>query len=109
MDVGEADQLPATDCRRLERKIALKTAVDTNCRLGTISIMATTESKTTAIPPELMLEMQRAAERATKGRRDSETMRQAAAHMDQISEQIRNRNGVLDIGTQAIRDLREAE
>jgi hypothetical protein len=56
-----------------------------------------------------MAEMRRAAERAAKGERDPEIMRQAAARMDWISEQIRKRHGVLDIGTPAIRELREAE
>jgi len=36
-------------------------------------------------------------------------MRQACERMDRISEQLRKRHGVLDIGTPAIRELREAE
>ena len=56
-----------------------------------------------------MVELQRAAERAAQGIRDPEAMRQACERMDRISEQIRKRHGVLDIGTPAIRALREAE
>ena len=63
----------------------------------------------TGIPPDLMAELRHAAERATKGVRDPEAMRQACERMDRISEQIRKRHGVLDIGVPAIRALREAE
>jgi hypothetical protein len=63
----------------------------------------------TDIPSHLMAELQDAAARAAKGLRDPETMRQACERMDRISEQIRQRHGVLDIGTPAIRELREAE
>ena len=63
----------------------------------------------TGIPPDLMAELRHAAERATKGVRDPEAMRQACERMDRISEQIRVRHGVLDIGAPAIRALREAE
>jgi hypothetical protein len=63
----------------------------------------------TGIPPDLMAELRHAAERATKGVRDPEAMRQACERMDRISEQIRARHGVLDIGAPAIRALREAE
>jgi hypothetical protein len=63
----------------------------------------------TDIPSDLIAELQEAASRAAKGVRDPETMRQACERMDRISEQIRRRHGVLDIGTPAIRELREAE
>ncbi len=71
--------------------------------------MDTAEMTGTGIPPDLMAELQQAAERAAKGVRDPEAMRQACERMDRISEQIRQRHGVLDIGTPAIRELREAE
>jgi hypothetical protein len=71
--------------------------------------MDTAELSSTGIPSNLMVELQRAAERAAKGIRDPEAMRQACERMDRISEQIRKRHGVLDIGTPAIRALREAE
>ena len=63
----------------------------------------------TGIPPDLMAELRHAAERAATGVRDPEAMRQACERMDRISEQIRARHGVLDIGAPAIRALREAE
>jgi hypothetical protein len=71
--------------------------------------MDTVEITGTGIPSDLMAELRQAAERAAKGVRDPEAMRQACERMDRISEQIRKRHGVLDIGTPAIRALREAE
>jgi hypothetical protein len=71
--------------------------------------MDTAEITSTGIPSDLMAELRHAAERAAKGVRDPEAMRQACERMDRISEQIRKRHGVLDIGTPAIRALREAE
>ena len=71
--------------------------------------MDTAEMTNTGIPSDLMAELRQAAERAAKGVRDPEAMRQACERMDRISEQIRKRHGVLDIGTPAIRALREAE
>ena len=71
--------------------------------------MDTAEITSTGIPADLMAELRQAAERAAKGVRDPEAMRQACERMDRISEQIRKRHGVLDIGTSAIRALREAE
>jgi hypothetical protein len=71
--------------------------------------MDTVEITGTGIPSDLMAELRQAAERAANGVRDPEAMRQACERMDRISEQIRKRHGVLDIGTPAIRALREAE
>jgi hypothetical protein len=63
----------------------------------------------TAISPELMAELQEAADRAAKGVRDREEMRQACQDMDQISADIRSRHGILDIGVASIRQLRDSE
>lgn len=62
----------------------------------------------TAIPPDLLAELQEAAERAAKGVRDPEAMRRASEDMDRVREEIRRRHGVLDIGGPAIRQLRDA-
>jgi hypothetical protein len=59
------------------------------------------------IPPELMTELQEAADKAAKGIRDPEEARKACEEMDRISEEIRQRHGVLDIGVPAIRELRD--
>ena len=60
------------------------------------------------IPPALMAELQAAADRAATGVRDPEAMRKASADMDRIREEIRRQHGVLDIGSPAIRELRDA-
>jgi hypothetical protein len=67
--------------------------------------MATPEPS--AIPPEVMAEMEEAARRAMSGVRDPEVMRRACERMDRISEEIRRKHGVLDIGVAAIRELRD--
>jgi hypothetical protein len=56
-----------------------------------------------------MAELQEAAERAARGIRDPEVMRRACESMDRISEEIRQKHGVLDIGVPAIRALRDGE
>jgi DNA-directed RNA polymerase subunit F len=62
----------------------------------------------TWIPPELMAELQQAAENAAKGISDPEEAKKACEEMDQIREQIRARHGILDIGVPAIRELRDS-
>jgi hypothetical protein len=65
--------------------------------------------ETRVFPPELMAEMQQAAERAARGVRDPERMRRSCERMDRIREEIRQKHGVLDIGVPAVRQLRDAE
>lgn len=66
----------------------------------------TTESE--LILAEVMAELEEAARRAAAGIRDPESMRRACERMDQLSEQVRKKQGVLDIGVPAIRELRDA-
>jgi len=66
------------------------------------------EQSNADLPHTLFTQMQEAVERAAKGNRDPETMRKACIDMDQLREQIRKREGILDIGVAAIRELREA-
>lgn len=70
--------------------------------------MATTE-KLTTIPPEIMAELQNAAENAARGVRDPEQMRRACEEMDRVREAIRREHGVLNIGVPAIRALRNGD
>ena len=56
---------------------------------------------------EVMTRMQEAAEKAAKGIRDPEAMRKACESMDRISEVVRRRHGVLDIGIPTIHELRD--
>ena len=60
------------------------------------------------IPPEIMAELEEAARRAAAGIRDPDAMRQACERMDRLSEDVRRKHGVLDIGLPAIRELRDA-
>ena len=53
-------------------------------------------------------ELQAAAERAAKGVRDAATMGRSGERMDRVGEEIRRRNGALDIAVPAIRELRDA-
>jgi predicted RNase H-like HicB family nuclease len=59
-------------------------------------------------PSDVLARMQEAAEKAAKGIRDVEEMRKASEDMDRISEEVRRRNGILDIGVRTIRELRDA-
>lgn len=61
------------------------------------------------ITPELMAQLQEAADRAAKGIRDPEIMRQACESMDRQREEIRRKHGILDIAVPAIRELRDHE
>ena len=65
--------------------------------------------ETSGIPPELLAELQEAADRAARGVRDPEVMRRACERMDRMREEIRQKHGVLDIGVPAIRELRDGE
>jgi hypothetical protein len=61
------------------------------------------------IPQELLDELQRARDRAAQGVRGPEAMRRACEDMDRLSEQIYQREGLLDIAVPAIRALRDGE
>lgn len=65
-------------------------------------------STDTAHHSETMALMRRAAEKAVTGIRDREDMRKAAEEMDRLREEIRKREGVLNIGVEAIRELRDS-
>jgi hypothetical protein len=70
--------------------------------------MATTEPNS-LIPPQIMAELQAAADRAARGLRDPEIMAKACERMDQLREEIRQKHGILDLGVPAIRELRDGE
>jgi hypothetical protein len=61
------------------------------------------------LPPEVMAELEEAARRALSGARDPEVMRRACERMDRMSEEVRRKHGILDIGVPAIRELRDGE
>ena len=59
------------------------------------------------IPPEVMADLQDAADKATKGIRDPEAMKRACERMDRMREELYRKHGLLDIGVPAIRELRD--
>jgi hypothetical protein len=71
--------------------------------------MSTTRETPSAIPPEVMAELQEAADRAAKGIRDPERMRQAIERMDRTREEIYRRVGTLDFSVPTIRELRDGD
>jgi hypothetical protein len=68
--------------------------------------MATIEPNS-LIPPQVMAELQAAADRAAKGLRDPQIRAKACERMDHLREEIRRQHGLLDIGVPAIRELRD--
>jgi hypothetical protein len=62
-----------------------------------------------AITPELMAELQAAVERAMKGIRDPDAMREACARMDRMRELTYREHGMLDIAVPSIRALRDGD
>jgi hypothetical protein len=58
---------------------------------------------------DIRAQMEEAARIAMSNVRDREAMKEACAEMDRISEEIRQKHGILDIGVPAIRELRDDE
>jgi hypothetical protein len=61
----------------------------------------------TSISPELMAELQEAAEKLARGERDREAAKQAAREMDRMREENRKIFGVQNIGVDIIRQMRD--
>jgi hypothetical protein len=57
---------------------------------------------------DAMARMQEAADKAAKGIRDPEAAKKAAETMDRISEEIRRKQGVLNISVPYLREARDA-
>ncbi|HYT95540.1 MAG TPA: hypothetical protein VEL76_42870 [Gemmataceae bacterium] len=68
-----------------------------------------TKTSATAIPAEVLAELQAAADQAAKGIRDPEGSRLARERMDRRREEIRRQHGLLDIAVPSIRELRDSE
>ena len=61
-----------------------------------------------SIPPDVMAELQAAADRLARGERDLEAAKQSALRMDRMREENRRRYGVQNIGVDIIRQLRDS-
>jgi hypothetical protein len=62
----------------------------------------------TTISPELMVELQAAANKLARGERDPEAAKQAAQRMDRMREENRKLFGVQNIGVDIIRQMRNS-
>jgi hypothetical protein len=63
--------------------------------------------KSSAIPPELMAELQERAERASRGVVDPDARRIARERMDRMREEFRRRHGEVNLAVELIREARE--
>ena len=68
--------------------------------------MNTTTTPAAESPSAVDDELKAAILRAMSGIRDPEEMRKASERMDRMREEIRSREGILDVGVPAIRELR---
>jgi hypothetical protein len=71
--------------------------------------MDTTKPPESAIPPEVMADLEEAARYAASGIRDPEVMRRACERMDRTREEIFRRHGLLDFAVPTIRALRDGD
>src|SRR2546423_1080193 len=65
------------------------------------------DTKTSGLPPDILAEMQEAAERTAKGLRDPEAAKRAREDTDRPREEIYRKHGVPVHGLPAIRELRD--
>ncbi len=63
----------------------------------------------TAIPPEVVADLERAIELLMTGQRDPEFERRIHAEAEKITQDVLENNGVLDIGVPTIRALRDGD
>ena len=63
----------------------------------------------TRIPPELLTELQDAADKVAKGIRDPEAMRKACERMDRMREELRQKHGEMNVAVDLIREARDEE
>jgi hypothetical protein len=61
----------------------------------------------TTISPELLAELQEAADKLVRGERDPEAAKRAAQRMDRLREENRKLFGVQNIGVDIIRQMRD--
>ncbi len=68
-----------------------------------------TEYETTAIPAELLAEMEQAVRIALSNVRDPEIMRQAAERMEHMREELRRKGGEMNIAVGLVREVRDEQ
>jgi len=71
--------------------------------------MATAETNN-VIPPEIMADLEEVVRQAAAGGvRDPELLRRVTERAERVRQEILQKHGVLDIGVQIIREMRDAE
>ncbi len=109
VDIWESpNELPCVEDAVLdfvkEIRRVLRIAIDVRATTFDNSRMSTETIPTN----ETMARMQEAADKASKGIRDPRAAKRAAESMDRISEEIRRKQGVLNIAVPFIRESRDA-
>jgi hypothetical protein len=69
--------------------------------------MSTTQAKAGGIPADVMADLEYAAQLAAYGRKDPAFAKRIADEAARIREAVKTKNGMLDIGLPAIREMRE--
>jgi hypothetical protein len=59
------------------------------------------------IPPELLAALQEAADNAARGIRDPEAMKRACDRMDRMREELRQRQGEMNVAVELVRETRD--
>lgn len=67
------------------------------------------EQPPSTIPPDVMAVMQAAARFAQTGQGDPTVLRRIREEAERITQEILRQHGILDIGTPAIRELRDTD
>lgn len=67
--------------------------------------MNATEPST--ISPELLAALQEAADNAARGVRDPEAMKRACDRMDRMREELRQRQGEMNVAVELVRETRD--
>ena len=81
--------------------------IDPICFLQDNRLMSTAQTKDTAIPADVMADLEYAAQLVASGRKDPALAERIAEKATGIREEVRRRFGLLDIGVSAIRELRD--
>jgi hypothetical protein len=81
--------------------------IDRICLLQENQLMSTTKAKEAGIPPNVMAELEYAAQLAASGRKDPAFAGRIAEEAARIREEVKRECGLLDIGVSAIRELRD--
>ena len=89
-------------CPRLRNSAICSDSIDSRLKNSDNYCM----SNATIFSPELIAQMQEAADRAAKGVRDPTAMDRAFKEMDRIREELRQRIGTVNVAVDLVREAR---